>query len=391
MPTPEPQDAIRRVTVTVEQRAYVVHIGAGCFQHLGSIVSQACGGSPRTCVMVRDLGVPEERAGEIGRSLEREGTRVVECVVRAGEEAKTLANTEGLLRGFAQARLDRDDVVVALGGGVVGDLAGFAASVYRRGVKVIQCPTTLLAMVDASVGGKTGVNLDLGQGTMLKNMIGTFHQPAAVVADVRALASLDDREFRAGLGECLKHAMIGVDAGDAGLGAWMNNAMEQIAQRNESTLVELVARNVALKARIVAEDPYESKAAGGRALLNLGHTFGHAIETLGGVEVVGSGPGILHGEAVALGLIAATAAAASMGRVPPAMVDALRARVRAAGLADRATGLASDQDLMERMGHDKKVRGGVLRVVLPGGEGTAGVVAGPSPEALSAGWAAIRA
>jgi len=391
MQPPGSRSAFRRVQVGVGDHPYDVHVGAGVLDQLGAIVGEACGGSPRVCMLVRDIGVASERTDEARRSLEAGGSTVVECVARAGEQHKTLMEAEGMLRGFAHARLDRDDVVVVLGGGVVGDLAGFAASVYRRGLRVIQCPTTLLAMVDASVGGKTGVNLDLGEGVITKNMIGTFHHPGAVAADVRTLSTLDDREFRAGLGECLKHAMIAGDTGDEALGTWTDGALERVIARDERVLVELVDRNIRVKARIVEGDPEENAAEGGRALLNLGHTFGHVIETMEGVETVGCGPGILHGEGVALGLVAAVASAVYLGRVPPDQIDAVRRRVRAAGLADRARGLASPDQLIDAMGMDKKVRGGVLRVVLPCGATRAGVVSRPDRGALEAGWAAIRA
>ncbi len=314
------------------------------------------------------------------------------------EHAKSLATLERVLRAMAASRMERDCVVVGLGGGVVTDLAGFAAAVYQRGVPVVQAPTTLLAMVDASVGGKTGVNLKVGR-HLRKNLVGAFHQPRLVVADVGALASLPGREFACGLAECVKHGMLGRTAGGPGkdLLAWTEANLERVLDREEAALIELVRRNVAVKAAVVGGDEREERSGGGRAILNLGHTFGHAMETLPKVRgVSGAGrqsrsPGLKHGEAVGLGLLAATATAECLG-----MVDAtLRARIegllRRIGLPTRVAGLPDDRVLHERMLGDKKVRGGRLRLVLPAGVGVVRVVDAPPDGAVRVGWRAIRA
>lgn len=390
MPTNGSPCEPRRIRVEIPGDPYDVCIGDGLLASLAECCVRSLVEPGRAVMLVRDMGIPEAQAGVARRSLEQGGYRVVEVVARAGEAHKTLDDAEGILRGMSAARLDRDDLLIALGGGVVGDLAAFAASVYRRGIRFINAPTTLLSMVDASVGGKTGVNLAMEGDMLAKNMVGTFHQPRTVVADVRTLASLEEREYRSGLGECLKHAMIAEHAGVRGLDAWTRDHLEAIASREFGTLVELVARNVEVKARIVEADPHERAHEGGRALLNLGHTFAHAIETLDGVGV-DAGPGLLHGEAVGLGLIAAAATGESLGAVTEGWCARVRERVARAGLPIEASGLPDSEILIDRMGMDKKVRGGVLRIVVPDGEGTARVVSQPSGDALMAGWDAIRA
>ncbi|MEC9372216.1 MAG: 3-dehydroquinate synthase family protein, partial [Planctomycetota bacterium] len=325
---------------------------------------------------------------------------VAEASIVATERRKSLATAEHLLRCVAETRHERRDPIVALGGGVVGDVAGFVAATYQRGCPVVQCPTTLLSMVDASVGGKTGVNLEVEKahrrgGTLLKNFVGAFWQPSLVLADVRSLQSLDARHVRCGIAECIKHGMIarGVGATED-LFEWTASMLPSIVEQDEDVLVDLVARNVAVKARVVVGDEREEAAssAGGRALLNLGHTFGHAIEPLAGLSPTGkeTDAPLLHGEAVGLGLVAASACAAELGMVEGEYAELVRATVEAAGLPVRVKGLPSDEDLIAAMGHDKKVRGGKLRLVLPCGDGEARVVDDPDERAVRAGIGAIR-
>ena len=250
-------------------------------------------------------------------------------------------------------------------------------------------------MVDASVGGKTGVNLDLGQqGGLKKNMVGAFWQPAAVIADVHALRSLPPREFRSGLAECIKHAIPGQrHIQDPYLLDWTRTSLPRIASLEPDTLAELVLRNVTAKAWIVASDEREGAEDrdGGRALLNLGHTFAHAIETLPGLSFQGLGSPLLHGEAVGLGLIAAATAAHTLRLAPPTFPAFVQTLISDAGLPTAVQGLPEDDELMTRLAHDKKSRGGVLRLVLPTGDGHAKVVADPPKEAITAGFKAIRA
>jgi 3-dehydroquinate synthase len=245
-------------------------------------------------------------------------------------------------------------------------------------------------MVDASVGGKTGVNLRAGD-MLHKNFVGAFHQPRLVVASVDTLASLDDRQFRAGLAECIKHTMVGGDI-DPELGRWTADHLDRVLARDEGALIELIARNVAVKAAIVAGDERETAETGGRALLNLGHTFAHAIETIDTLspDGVASHAPLLHGEAVALGLVAASATASAMGRVDPGFVVAAEALIGRAGLPTRVAGLPPTDTLLARMAHDKKAIGGVQRLVLPAAPGRAGTVRTPPRDAVSRGIERIR-
>ncbi len=289
----------------------------------------------------------------------------------AGEERKTLETVRGVYDALLDHKLERGAPIVALGGGVLGDTVGFAAATYLRGVPFVQCPTTLLAMVDSSVGGKVGVNVPQG-----KNLIGAFHQPVAVIADPLVLRSLPLRELRCGLAECIKHAVIR----DPALFAWTRTHMAELLALAPEPLAELVARNVAIKAAVVMED---EKETGVRAHLNLGHTFGHAIEAS-----VGYGR-ILHGEAVGLGLLAAATLAAGVGVGPRELRGEVEAVVGAAGLPLRAD-LPDDARLLEAMALDKKVAAGRIRFVLPERIGKVVIRDGVPPEAIRAAWATIR-
>jgi 3-dehydroquinate synthase len=274
-----------------------------------------------------------------------------------GEEAKSLATVEDLCRRFAAWGLLRGDVVVALGGGVVGDTAGFAAATYHRGVAVLQVPTTLLAMVDAAIGGKTAVNLPEG-----KNLVGAFHQPIGVVADTDTLATLPDAEYRSGLGEVAKYALMGdVVADPSGIVELLRLETTKVLARDSAVLGDLVTRCAAIKADVVARDPEER--TGLRATLNLGHTLAHALETAGGY-------GLTHGEAVAIGLVFAGALAGGCERVGPDVVDRYQAVPATLGLVTEVPGGADvkAEDLLALMRRDKKASGG-LTFVLPGPDG----------------------
>lgn len=274
-----------------------------------------------------------------------------------GEEAKTLATVEDLCRRFAAWGLLRGDAVVALGGGVVGDTAGFAAATYHRGIAVVQVPTTLLAMVDAAIGGKTAVNLPEG-----KNLVGAFHQPVGVLADTDTLTTLPDAEYRSGLGEVAKYALLtDVVADPTGLVELLRLQTAAVLERDPAVLGDLVARCAQIKADVVARDPEER--TGLRATLNLGHTFAHALETAGGY-------GLTHGEAVAIGLVFAGALAGGCERVGPDVVDRYQALPATLGLATEVPG-GGDLDpdeLVALMRRDKKASGG-LTFVLPGPNG----------------------
>ncbi len=287
-------------------------------------------------------------------------------VLPDGEVHKTLATAGRIFDALLQHRLGRDCTLVALGGGVIGDLAGFAAATYQRGVNLIQMPTTLLAQVDSSVGGKTGVNHPLG-----KNMIGAFHQPRAVIADTATLRSLPARELRAGIAEIIKYGLLG----DAELFGWLEANIEALLKLDAAALAHAVVRSCAIKARIVAADERES---GERALLNLGHTFAHAIETATGYSTW------LHGEAVAAGLCMAADLSQRLGWLQGADRERVTALVARAGLPTQPPAGVTSAQLLEHMAHDKKVLAGKLRLVLLRRIGEALVTADFEPRKLEA-------
>ncbi len=379
------------VRVELGARSYDVVIGSGVLDRVASFLASAeiC---PARILLVRDTGVPEAHAQAITDALRAAGLEAHQTTLDPSERAKSLETAERLLGDTARAGLDRHDAVVALGGGITGDVAGFVASAYRRGVRVVQCPTTLLAMVDASVGGKTGVNLALDDGAerLLKNFVGAFHQPSLVVADVATLASLEPRVLRCGLGECIKHALI---TGDTDLLDWTTSSLDDALAGDAAVLTELVRKNVAVKARLVARDERETDASGGRALLNLGHTFAHAIETIPSLspdpEDASLAP-LMHGEAVALGLAAATALAVDLGRMTGAERDAVLWLIGRAGLPTSVASLPPSDQVARRMLDDKKTLGGRLRLIVPEGLGRAGVLEGVDAGAVGHAIDAIR-
>jgi len=333
-------------------RAYPIHIGEGLLARTELYRPYLRGGTVAI--------VTNEVVGPLYLSLVRQalhGTRITEVLVPDGEGAKSWQNLNRVIDALLKARLGRDTLVIALGGGVVGDLAGFAAAVYQRGVDFVQVPTTLLAQVDSSVGGKTAINHPLG-----KNMIGAFHQPRAVISDVATLDSLPDRELRAGIAEVIKHGV----ALDAAFTAWLESNVEKLAGRDRAALSYAVKRSCELKAAIVAADERES---GARALLNFGHTFGHAIEA-------GAGYGAwLHGEAVAAGMVMAAELSLLQGFIARAEVDRIKNLLVRAGLPVKGPALAPET-LMELMAVDKKAAAGQTRFVVLRGIGAAELRAG---------------
>ena len=381
------------VPVRLADRSYDVVVGAGILVGVGEIARRACPATSGRAALIYDTGVPTDTTDLAATSLERAGWQVVRIAFDPSEDAKTLASADRLLRGIADSRHERGDPIVALGGGITGDVAGFVAAIYRRGVPVIQCPTTLLAMVDASVGGKTGVNLAAGEsggGLLRKNMVGAFHQPTAVLADVSVLATLDAREFRCGLAECIKHAIISGPWGQPDLMDFTQAGLEAILSRQPDALLDLVARNIAVKAAIVGVDERESPG-GPRATLNLGHTFGHAIETLPELHLDGIGEGLVrHGEAVSLGLMAAAHLAARLGTVTSDYPQRLAELLATAGLPTRVSGLPDNAVVIERMGYDKKSQGGVLRLVIPASGCQAMVIEAPDAALVAEAIDSIR-
>jgi len=297
--------------------------------------------------------------------LEAAGAACVRIVVPDGEDYKDWATLNTVFDALLEHRCDRQTAIIALGGGVIGDLAGFAAATYQRGVPFVQVPTTLLAQVDSSVGGKTAINHPRG-----KNMIGAFHQPLVVVADTDTLATLPDRELRAGLAEVIKHGAIR----DAGLFGWLEANIERLLDRDPDALAHVVKRSVEIKAQVVAVDERES---GERALLNFGHTFGHAIEA-------GVGYGSwLHGEAVAAGMAMAAELSARLGLLDGASVERLRRLLERAGLPVAGPKLDADR-YVELMAVDKKARAGRTPFILLERLGAAVIRSDVSPEAVRA-------
>jgi len=328
-------------------RSYPIHIGAGLIGRAELYRPYLAGGS---AAIVTNAVVAPLYLSQVRQALK--GARLTEIVVPDGEQTKSWEVLETVFDALLAARCGRDTLLVALGGGVVGDLAGFAAAVYQRGIPFLQVPTTLLAQVDSSVGGKTAINHARG-----KNMIGAFHQPRAVISDVSTLDTLPDRELRAGLAEVIKHAL----ALDLAFVDWLERNMEKVLERDRGALTYAVKRCCELKAGIVAADERE---AGVRALLNFGHTFGHAIEA-------GAGYGSwLHGEAIAAGMVMAAELSLGLNLIGKADVARVRRLIERAGLPLRGPALAP-QRLMELMAGDKKAAQGKLRFVVLEGLGRA--------------------
>ena len=344
-----------RIPVDVPGAGYDVHIGSGLLGRLDELVPWPQAAT--RAALVSNATVSALHGAAVLDALERRGLDVHPLSVPDAEEAKSLGVLESLYHRFAAIPLRRDDVVVALGGGVVGDLAGFAAATWHRGVAVVQVPTTLLAQVDAAIGGKTGINLPEG-----KNLVGAFHQPVAVVADVGALATLPVRERRAGLGEVAKYGFIA----DPEVLALLERSGDAAVAGDPDVLTEIVRRGVAVKARVVAGDERES---GERALLNYGHTLAHAVEALTGYGTY------RHGEAVAIGLVFAARLGERLGVTDAGLADRTVALLAALGLPTGGLRLEPSR-MMEAMTRDKKARGGV-RFVLCERPGRARLVDAP--------------
>lgn len=392
-PMPEHEQTIR---VEIQPAPYDVSVGVDLIPSLGRRVRDQLGPRPRRAFLIWDDNLPKSTVAEAADSLSTAGFSIGSAPITALESNKTLQTHESLCNEVLRFRLERNEPIIALGGGIVGDVAGFVAASYRRGVPIVQCPTTLLAMVDASVGGKTGVNLVIeenGSSRLVKNMAGAFWQPSLVLADIATLRSLEDRQFRSGLFECVKHGLLSAGVGaDDSLFDWMRDALPRAKDRDESLLVDLVARNVAVKSHVVGRDERES-FGGVRALLNLGHTFAHAIEPIQSLTPTDdpSDAPLLHGEAVGFGLLAAAATARALRMIDESIESSIREIVLAAGLPSATlTGLPDDETLLGTMFDDKKVAGGRIRLVLPESLGSSRLVDDPPRETIIAGWSAIR-
>jgi 3-dehydroquinate synthase len=336
------------VNVALGARTYDIVIGRGQIATLGARAAALKPGAQ--AAIVTDDTVARLYLEATEAALAAAGITASRIVVPAGEASKSFACFEEVCEALIRARIERSDLVIALGGGVVGDLAGFAAATVRRGLDYIQVPTTLLAQVDSSVGGKTAINSRHG-----KNLIGAFHQPILVVADTAVLDTLPAREFRAGYAEVAKYGLLG----DAGFFAWLEANVKEVFAGGAAR-EHAIATSCRMKAAIVARDERET---GERALLNLGHTFGHAFEAAAGFSVR-----LLHGEAVSLGIVLAAAFSARIGGLPPDAVATVTRHLAGAGLpvkpADVEGGVPDADRLMELMAQDKKVKHGKLTFIL---------------------------
>ena len=338
-----------RVGVELGERAYDIRIGPGLLDEAGRLISPLL---PRpVTAIVTDGTVAGHHLARLRAGLDAAGVESEAVILPPGEGTKAIGWLEHTLDRLLALRLERDDLILAFGGGVIGDLAGFAAAVLRRGVGFIQIPTTLLAQVDSSVGGKTGVNARAG-----KNLIGAFHQPRLVLADTGVLRTLPRREFLAGYAEVAKYGLIR----DAAFFEWLERHGPALRDGDDAARVEAIRRSCAAKAEIVARDETER---GERALLNLGHTFGHALEA-----ATGYSGRLLHGEGVAIGIGLAFEVSARMGLCPQEAPGRIRAHFRGMGmrtaLADIPGPLPDADGLMALMAQDKKVRQGRLVFIL---------------------------
>ena len=345
---------MEKITVDLGERSYPISIGAELFNDSAyfSFLSPK-----QKVVVISNVTVAPLYAEKVVSLIERQGCEVSVLELPDGEKYKSLETFEMVMSFLLEGNYARDVVLVALGGGVIGDLVGFAAACYQRGVDFIQVPTTLLSQVDSSVGGKTAVNHPLG-----KNMIGAFYQPKSVIIDTNCLSTLPEREFAAGMAEVIKYGIIY----DGDFFVWLEENMEKLHALDEKALTYAIARCCAIKAEVVEQDEKES---GIRALLNLGHTFGHAIEA-----ELGYG-NWLHGEAVSAGTVMAAKTALLQSLITEQQLDRIIAILEKAKLPVHTPESMSFDDFMKHMMRDKKVLSGQLRLVLPTGIGQAEVVA----------------
>ncbi len=334
---------MKQMTVELGDRSYPIYIGQGALSELPRQLHAL--NARGTVALVTDTHVAPLYAGTVSRVIEQAGVRAHVCVMPAGEENKRLTQIEFLCGEFLEAGLDRGGMVIALGGGIVGDVTGFAAASFMRGIRYIQVPTTIVAQVDSSVGGKTAVNHSLA-----KNIIGSFHQPSAVIIDTTLLRSLPDRELRAGLAEVIKHGMIA----DEALFLYLEENATALLAKDLQALEYPIVRSCEIKSAVVSEDEREQ---GLRSNLNYGHTFGH------GIEAASSYARFLHGEAVALGMHAAGLLAQRLGMVDDAFVQRQRACITSYGLPVVWPDIPIDVTI-DAMKRDKKVKAGLMKFIL---------------------------
>ena len=357
------------VPVALGSRSYEVRIGDGLIDGLGAEITPLL--RRRKVAVVTDETVASVHLMRLAKSLEQAGIAMTALALPPGEGTKGWAQLARCVEWLLEQKIERRDVVIAFGGGVVGDLVGFAAAILRRGVRFVQVPTTLLAQVDSSVGGKTGINTAQG-----KNLVGAFHQPSLVLADIAVLETLTPRDFLAGYGEVVKYGLLG----DAGFYDWLEANGPGMAAGDAGARLHAVTRSVEMKAGIVSRDETEE---GERALLNLGHTFCHALE-----KATGYSDRLLHGEGVAIGCALAFELSQRLGLCSQEAPSRVRAHLKAMGmktdLADIPGDLPGAEDLLRLMGQDKKVVDGKLRFVLAREIGAAFVAEDVPPDLVKA-------
>ncbi|HJQ27665.1 MAG TPA: 3-dehydroquinate synthase [Blastocatellia bacterium] len=337
---------MQSITVKLKERSYAIHVAAGLLDQAGDWLRAAVGERARRAVVISNPTVDQLYGRRLERSLRHAGFKTQGVLIGDGERFKTLATAEKLYTFLIEQRVERSDVIVAMGGGVVGDISGFVAATYLRGIRFIQVPTTLLAQIDSSVGGKTGVNHALG-----KNLIGAFYQPALVVIDPTTLRTLPERELRAGLCEAIKYGVIR----DRRLFERIRRELERLKQLDLDELTHLIQRSCQIKAEVVARDEREG---GLRKILNFGHTVGHALEAVTRYRR------FLHGEAVGHGMRAAARISERLEMLTDDERRLIDEAVRRAGPLPSAKTLALD-DIISAMAHDKKAEAGHLAFVLP--------------------------
>lgn len=342
---------MKTINIDLKERSYDIHIGTGMLDDAGSVIDKACKG--KKAAVVTNTAIGKLYAERLISKLEDAGISAKVIHVPAGERFKTLKTISGIYEKFLDDKIDRSCMAIGLGGGIVGDMTGFAAATWLRGIDFIQVPTSLLAQVDASVGGKTGVNLSRG-----KNLVGSFHQPKAVIIDVSVLHTLPPREFRSGLAEVVKHGIIR----DRNYFEYIENNLSAIMRLDPGTMEHVVSVSCMIKADVVRQDERES---GLRRILNYGHTVAHAVERLTGYRKY------KHGEAVAIGMVSASCATEIIGGSDTAMTDRIVNLLKAIGLPYRCPADVSHDDIITAMGLDKKVSHGKLNAVISGEIGTA--------------------
>jgi 3-dehydroquinate synthase len=357
-----------RISLELGDRSYAVHVGRGLTSQAGEFLAPLCGG---IVPVVTDRNVASLHLERLMEAIRGRGLEPRPIVLEPGESSKTFQGLERLSDALLNCSLDRNSLIVAFGGGVVGDLAGLAAGLLKRGIAYAQIPTTLLAQVDSSIGGKTAINAPQG-----KNLIGLFHQPRIVISDIDLLSTLPRREFLSGYAEVAKYAALNSPE----FFSWLELNAAAISDRDAAVLVPMVARCCRIKAAIVGQDERE---AGTRTLLNLGHTFGHALEA-----ATGYSDRLLHGEGVAIGMVLAFRLSARLGFSTKVDTERLERHLRAMSLPTTVSDIPgpnpSPEAILVHMSHDKKVRGGQIALVLVRGIGQAFTTSDVSIEAIRA-------